>query len=59
VNIEEYEYMNGPHDAAGLKVLLHEQGTIPLVQDFADAVPAGMNTFLAVNIEKVRQNDFF
>ncbi|KAK2172938.1 hypothetical protein NP493_919g01054 [Ridgeia piscesae] len=52
VNIEQYEYMKGPHDAVGLKVLLHERGDIPLMQDFADAVPAGMNTFIAVDIAR-------
>ena len=24
LNIEQYEYMNGPHDGAGVKVLLHD-----------------------------------
>ena len=57
VNVEQYEYMNGPHAAAGLKVLLHEQGTIPMVENFAVAVPAGMNTFIAVFIEKVNPID--
>jgi len=54
VNIEQYEHMKGPHEAVGLKVLLHKQRTIPLMQDFADAVPAGMNTFIAVDISRVR-----
>ncbi|KAK2180633.1 hypothetical protein NP493_434g00014 [Ridgeia piscesae] len=52
VNIEQYEHMKGPHEAVGLKVLLHKQRTIPLMQDFADAVPAGMNTFIAVDISR-------
>ena len=47
--------MKGPHDAVGLKVLLHEQGAVPLVQDFADAVPAGMNTFIAVDVMRVSE----
>ena len=55
VNIEQYEYMKGPHDAVGLKVLLHEQGAVPLMQDFADAVPAGMNTFIAVDVMRVSE----
>jgi len=53
VNVEQYEYMKGPHAAVGLKVLLHEQGAIPMVENFAVAVPVGMNTFIAVIIEKV------
>ena len=49
--------MNGPHAAAGLKVLLHEQGAIPMVENFAVAVPVGMNTFVAVRIAKVNLID--
>ena len=58
VNIEQYEYMKGPHDAVGLKVLLHEQGAVPLVQDFADAVPAGMNTFIGADVTRVSEMVF-
>ena len=57
MNVEQYEYINGPHAAAGLKVLLHEQGTIPMVENFAVAVPVGMNTFVAVRIAKVNPID--
>ena len=57
VNVEQYEYMNGPHAAAGLKVLLHEQGAVPMVENFAVAVPVGMNTFVAVRIAKVHPID--
>ena len=40
VNVEQYEYMKGPHNAVGLKVLLHRQDDVPQVQDFGDNVPA-------------------
>ena len=53
VNVEQYEYMNGPHNAVGLKLLLHQQGEVPLVQDFGDNVPTGMQTFVAVRVSKV------
>ena len=53
MNIEQYEYMQGPHNAVGLKFLLHHQDAIPLVQDFGDHVPAGMHTFVAVSVSKV------
>ena len=53
VNVEQYEYMKGPHNAIGLKLLLHQQGDVPLVQDFGESVPVGMHTFVAVSHTKV------
>ena len=53
LNVEQYEYMKGPHNAVGLKLVLHQQDAIPLVQDFGDNVPAGMHTFVAVSVSKV------
>ena len=53
VNVEQYEYMKGPHNAVGLKVLLHRQDDVPQVHDFGDNVPAGMQTFIAVSVSKV------
>ena len=53
LNIEQYEYMKGPHNAVGLKLVLHNQDAIPLVQDFGENVPAGMHTFIAVSVSKV------
>ncbi|KAI0212574.1 Acid-sensing ion channel 4 [Lamellibrachia satsuma] len=52
LNIEQYEYMKGPHNAVGLKLVLHQQDAIPLVQDFGDNVPAGMHTFVGVSVSK-------
>ena len=53
LNIEQYEYMNGAHNAVGLKFLLHHQDAVPIVQDFGDNVPAGLLTFVAVSVSKV------
>ena len=53
LNIEQYEYMKGPHNAVGLKLVLHQKDAIPLVQDFGDNVPAGMHTFVGVSVSKV------
>ncbi|KAK2186915.1 hypothetical protein NP493_182g00003 [Ridgeia piscesae] len=50
LNVEQYEYMRGPHNAVGLKFLLHRQDDVPLVQDFGENIPAGMNTFVAVTV---------
>ena len=51
--MEQYEYMQGPHNAVGLKILLHRQGDVPLVNDFGDNVPAGIHTFIALSVSKV------
>ena len=53
LSIEQYEYMKGPHNAVGIKLVLHHQDALPLVQDFGDNVPAGMHTFVGVSVSKV------
>ena len=53
LNIEQYEYMKGPNNAVGLKLLLHNQSDVPLVQDFGINIPAGMHTFVALSVSKV------
>ena len=53
LNVEEYEYMKGPHNAGGLKLLLHKHVEVPLVQDFGDSVPAGMHTFISLSFTNV------
>ncbi|KAK2165626.1 hypothetical protein NP493_1354g00003 [Ridgeia piscesae] len=50
VNVEQYEHMKGPHNAVGLKLLLHRQGAVPLMEDFGENVPVGMHTFVGVSI---------
>ncbi|KAK2189622.1 hypothetical protein NP493_101g08015, partial [Ridgeia piscesae] len=45
-------YTKGPHNAAGLKLLLHGQDEIPQVENFGDAIPAGMHVFVAVDVSK-------
>ena len=54
LNVEQYQYTKGPHNAVGLKLLLHRQDDVPLVQDFGDNIPVGMHTFVAVNLLNVR-----
>ena len=53
VNVEQYDYMKGPNNAVGLKLLLHHQDDVPLVQDFGDNVPAGMPTFVSLSVTNV------
>ena len=59
LNVEEYEYMKGPHNAVGLKLLLHHQDEVPLVQDFGDNIPAGMHTFVSLSVTNVSKVLFF
>ena len=53
LNVEEYEYMKGPHNAVGLKLLLHQQDDLPLMQDFGDNVQAGLHTFVSLSFTNV------
>ena len=53
LNIEQYEFMKGPNDGAGIKILVHEPNDIPLVRDHGLAVPTGMHAFVALKIVEV------
>ena len=44
--------MKGPHNAVGLKLRLHRQGDVPLVNDFGDNVETGIHTFVALSVSK-------
>ncbi|KAJ8316928.1 hypothetical protein KUTeg_004832 [Tegillarca granosa] len=46
LNIEQYEYMPGPHEAAGVKILLHEPGEFPFISELGKALQTGTHTFL-------------
>ena len=53
LNIEQYEYMEGPNDGAGIKLMLHEPHDIPLMRDHGLAVPTGMHGFVATQVVQV------
>lgn len=53
LNIEQYEYMPGPHDAAGIKMLLHDRDEIPRVHALGQAIPPGSHVFVGVKIVEV------
>ena len=53
VNVEQYEYMTGPHDSVGLKVLLHDSSHVAMVRDLGEALPTGSHAFVAVTLSKV------
>ena len=48
LNVEQYEYMTGPHDAAGLKMLLHDNRELPSVHGLGQAVASGTHSFVGV-----------
>ena len=50
LNIEQYEYMNGPHDSAGVKVFLHDPEQTPLVASLGQAVSTGFSAFAGINL---------
>lgn len=50
LNIEQYEYMRGPHDSAGIKILIHDQNEVPLVKDLGQAVPPGSHAFVGLTV---------
>ena len=53
LNIEQYEYMNGPHDSAGVKVLLHDPRQTPLVASLGQAVSTGSSTFVGIKLQMI------
>ena len=52
--MEQYEFMPGPHDAAGVKLLLHDKREYPRVAELGLAVPTGTHAFVGMQILQVR-----
>ncbi|XP_011430312.3 degenerin-like protein del-10 [Magallana gigas] len=50
LNIEQYEYMPGPHDAAGIKMLIHDHSDIPMVHALGQAISPGSRVFVGMKI---------
>ena len=55
VNVENYEYMKGPHDATGVKILVHGPLDVPMVQDFGDSLPTGYSALVDIKTMKLRK----
>ncbi|KAK7480839.1 hypothetical protein BaRGS_00027925 [Batillaria attramentaria] len=53
LNVEQYEYMPGPHDAAGVKILVHHKNEFPKVHALGQAMSAGVHSFIAVRLVSV------
>ncbi|KAL5014523.1 hypothetical protein ScPMuIL_008793 [Solemya velum] len=50
LNVEQYEYMPGPHDAAGVKLLTHSPKEFPRVHDLGIAIPTGNHAFVGLQV---------
>lgn len=50
INVEQYEYMPGPHDSAGVKMLLHDDNEVPRVHALGQAVSTGSHVFVGVKV---------
>ncbi|CAD5126311.1 DgyrCDS14464 [Dimorphilus gyrociliatus] len=48
LNLEQYEYMPGPDNDAGVKIFLHDDYKRPLMSDLGFAVAAGMHTLVGI-----------
>lgn len=53
LNVEQYEYMPGPQEGAGVKVLFHDHDEPPLVQELGIAVPPGAHASAALLLVQV------
>ena len=62
LNVEQYEYMPGPQDAAGVRVLIHDGKEFPKVHELGIAFPTGSHSFVGVKLISVnstsRQHSF-
>jgi hypothetical protein len=53
INIEQYEYMLGEHDSAGLKILLYSNREVPMVTYLGQGVAPGTRTFVGTTVTVV------
>ncbi len=53
LNVEQYEYMPGPHSGAGIKILLHNPYDVAMVKDLGVSIPPGMHAYAGISIVKV------
>ena len=56
--MEQYEYMPGPNDGAGIKVLVHHPMEVPLMEEFGMAVPPGTQAYLGIPMMEVTMYKF-
>ncbi|XP_060080911.1 uncharacterized protein LOC132560265 [Ylistrum balloti] len=54
LNVEQYEYMSGPRDSVGVKILFHTREEVPRVHALGHAVTTGAHTFIGLKMVHVR-----
>ncbi|KAK2139891.1 hypothetical protein LSH36_1575g00011 [Paralvinella palmiformis] len=52
VNVEQYEYMPGPNQGAGVRIHIHDQEEMPLMKDFGVAIAPGSHGLLGMTMIK-------
>ena len=57
LNVDQNEYYGAVTSVAGLKILIHHQGTPPMVSQLGFAVGPGTSTFAAIRKQRVRNYD--
>jgi len=58
VNVEQYEYMPGPNQGAGVRIHIHDQEEMPLMKDFGVAIAPGSHGLLGMTMIKVNMDVF-
>ena len=53
LNVEQYQYMIGPNEGAGLKVLVHQNDVDGAMKDHGLAIPPGAHAYVAAKIIEV------
>lgn len=55
LNVEQYEYMPGPNDAAGIKLLTYDKSDIPRMKELGISIPTGIHAFVGLQMLVVSQ----
>ena len=58
LNIERDSYIPQKHNSVGLVVLIHDQKSLPIVEEFGITVQPGMSTFCAIKRRKVSEEKY-
>ena len=58
LNVHRQEYYGVTSSETGFKILIHHQGTPPMVSQLGFAVGPGTSTFAAIRKQRVRNSPF-
>ena len=56
MNVEQYEYMEGPHEGTGVKVVVHSSEEAPSVNDLGISLQTGYSNLVATKAVRVRDS---